>query len=651
MSGSLTFPDINTPWLVLGWFVLLLSNGLSIYFASKRLRGQPRRLTFVVVLNVLASIAVIGLVADVRLSKVQLSQAWLFSAGSMPLSTENQQRLDAAPEAQLFILPEVTALAADSLNKAQLISEPTQIMDWQPSLQQLTIVGDGLNPAQWQALKANNAQLSIDFIPSTPLTGLLNMRWNKQIIQGEILSIAGQLHIAEQDSNPGYLYTLALFDPMGNKIAEQNLRAGENFIFSVQPSVSGNWLYQLSLSDAGQNNNPAKAQAVIISENVAVAVESATTLKILIYQSAPSFETRQLREWAGSFANPVTVISQISKNKHLTQHFNYQGQTPDNMELLELADLNQFDLMVMDGRALSLINQQEWLALKQAVQQGLGLLLLADQSLQSALQLQDSALADKINLSPITQQGAAQTVVPNWPNSQIEQAIQAQPINLLISQGLTLVFGERQQALVSMLSMGLGKIGVSLINTTYQWQSSGKTAQYSRYWQYLLSQLAANRHPAYWLPQTPDSMLQLNQQASACALSQFPGPHAKLNALDYQSVFKLSLAADLIRQDRYCLNYWPQQPGWYQLKLLADDKEAISSVAVNSVQNHYVYQPNNWMAWRQQQNQQSSLYQAQLSQSLAKPLALEHNSTLNKLWCWLLLLATSAFLWVERKQF
>jgi hypothetical protein len=569
----------------------------------------------------------------------------------MPLSTENQQRLDASPEAQLFILPEITTLAADSVLKAQPISEPTQILDWQPSLQQLTIVGDGLSPAQWLALKANNAQLSIDFLPSTPLTGLLNVRWNKQIIQGEILSIAGQLHVAQQDSNPGDLYTLALIDPMGNKIEEQNLRAGENFIFSVQPSASGNWLYQLSLSDAAQNNNPANSQVVLISEDVAVAVESATTLKILIYQSAPSFETRQLREWAGSFANPVTVISQISKNKHLTQHFNYPGPTPNNIETLGLADLNQFDLIVMDGRALGLISQQQWLVLKQAVQQGLGLLLLADQSLQSALQLHDSALAEKINLSPITQQGEAQTVVPNWPYSQIEQAIQAQPINLLISQGLTLVLGERQQALVSMLSMGLGKIGVSLINTTYQWQTSGKTAQYSRYWQYLLSQLAANRHPAYWLPQTPDSMLQLNQPASACALSQLASPQAELDTLDYQPVFKLSLEADLIRQDHYCARYWPQQPGWHQLKLLADDNEAKNSVALNSVQYHYIYQPNNWMAWHQQQKHQSSLYQARLSQRFAKPVALEHSSRLNKLWCWLLLLATSAFLWVERKQF
>jgi hypothetical protein len=651
VSGSLNFPDIHTPWLMLSLFVLLLSSGLSIYFASKRLRGQPRRLTFVVVLNVLASIALIGLVADVRLSKVQLSQAWLFSAGSMPLSTENQQRLDASPEAQLFILPEVTALAAGSLNKAQLISEPTQIMDWQPSLQQLTIVGDGLSPAQWQALKANNTQLSIDFMPSTPLTGLLNMRWNKQIIQGEILSIAGRLHIADQDSNPGDLYTLALFDPMGNKVAEQNLRAGENFIFSVQPSASGNWLYQLSLSDAAQNNNSAKAQAVIISENVAVAVQSATTLKILIYQSAPSFETRQLREWAGSFANPVTVISQISKNKHLTQHFNYQGQTPNHMELLELADLNQFDLMVMDGRALGLISQQEWLALKQAVQQGLGLLLLADQSLQSALQLQDSALADKIYLSPIIQQGAAQTVVPNWPNSQIEQAIQAQPINLLISQGLTLVFGERQQALVSSLSMGLGKIGVSLLNSTYQWQTSGATAQYSHYWQYLLSQLAANRQPAYWLAQTPDRVMLLNQHSSACALSELAAPQAVLEALDYQSVFKLSLVSTLIQQDRHCTSYWPQHSGWQQLKLFATGNEANNPAAVSSVQNQYVYEPNNWMAWQQRQKQQSSMYHVQLSQSLAKPQAQEHSYILSKLWFWLLLVTACGFLWVERKQF
>jgi hypothetical protein len=670
VSGSLVFPEIPTAWLVLALAALLLSVCLSIYFASKRLAAHPKRRAAVIVLNILASVALIGLVADIRLSKIQTSQAWLFSAGSLPLGAEARQRPDAAPEAKLFVLNEVATLTEQALDAVRFISEPAQILDWQPELQHLTVVGDGLSPSQWQALKINNSELKIDFLPSKPLTGLVNMRWHQQLVQGEILEVSGQLQIAEADKNTTDLYTLSLVDPMGNKLAEQSLRGGENFIFNALPPTTGRWLYQLTLRDP-QQNIPTKLSTeefatealvaeALVTENIAVSVQRAQPVKLLIYQSAPSFETRQLRQWAGSFANPVTVITQISKDKYLSQHFNIAEQAPSNIELMTQDQLNQFDLVVMDGRALSLISQTQWSALKQAVQQGLGLLLLADQSLQAALELrelqQDKTLASNISLSPITAQGEAQTVVPHWPNSQIEQAIQAQTMQLIIKQGTNLVMGDQQQTLVSMLSMGLGHIGVSLLNNTYQWQTSGMTTQYSTYWQYLLSKLAANRQSAYWLAQ--DKLLLLNQQSVACVLSQTADPVAQLQGNNDSPAIKLDWVADVFQQDHFCARYWPQSLGWQQLKLLSNASHAErengnkipNSAKPSTKLNQYVFGQNDWLAWQQQQKHQASHYQAKLSKTLTQPMPQQQSDTLSKLWAWLLWLLCCTLLWIERKK-
>ncbi|KXI28624.1 hypothetical protein [Paraglaciecola hydrolytica] len=645
MSWSLIFANLHPVWLVMGLSALILCTGVSIYLASKRLSDQPKRLVLVIALNILASIAVVGLISDIKLNKTQLSQAWLFTTGSLPLSAENQQKLEEQADAKLFVLDDVAALAAEDFSSAHVISEPAQLFDWLPTLQHLTVIGDGLSQTQWQALRSNNPELKIDFIPSTQLSGLVNMRWNKQLQQGEFLEISGQLHIAAQDKNSADLYELNLIDPMGSILAKQHLRSNETFKFKAQPPTTGNWLYQLSLSSKDHDG------AALIQENLAVTVQKAKAIKLLIYQSAPSFETRQLREWAGSFANPVTVITQISKNKHLTQHFNFVGQAQTQSEPLTQDKLSQFDLVVMDGRALSLISQPKWIALKQAVQLGLGLLLLADQTLPTALLQHDQQLASKINLSPIAGQGEAQNVVPHWPNSQIEQAIQAQALQLITEPGTNLVMGDQQQGLVSKLNMGLGKIGVSLLNNTHQWQTSGLATQYSSYWQYLFKSFAANRHSAIWLPQSAEDLLLLNQASAACVLSQTTNPLVQLQNSNNSAALKLYLVADTLQQGRYCASYWPQHLGWQQLNLVSNESDSQSQTEISPQQNQYVYAENDWQAWQQQQKHQASAYQAKLSNSFAQPQPIEHRSPLSKLWFWLLWLVCCSVLWVERKTF
>ena len=477
----------------------------------------------------------------------------------------------------------------------------------------------------------------------------MNVSWNKHLVQGQYLTVSGQLQIATQDKNPADLYVLSLADPIGNQVAQQSLRAGENFNFSVQPPTTGNWLYQQSLQHKDTLKNKVE-QSALVTEQVAVAVAAAKPISLLIYQSAPSFETRQLREWAGSFTNKVTAVTQISKNKHLTQHFNFSEQT-SNIESLEQANLSQFDLMLMDGRALSLISQQEWVALKQAVQQGLGLLLMADQSLSAALAEKDKGLASNMTLSPIPQHGMAQAVVPNWPNSRIEQAMQAQPLQLQIKQGQDLVVGPQQQVLVSALPLGLGKLAITLLNNTYQWQTSGMPTQYSGYWQYLLSSLAANRESTYWQAPSSDSILRQNQMGAACVVSQYTNPQAQLVWSADSPAIKLNLGSDLLQQDRYCAMYWPQTLGWQQLSLLADNSTNESQANSRDSQMQYVYGRSAWKAQQQQHKQQSTAYQAKLSQTFAQPLPQPQSTTLNKLWSWLLWLSACSFLWIERKQF
>lgn len=648
MSWSVTLPEIHPQWWVLSFSAVLLCSGISIFMAKKRLQRQTKRFMVVMLLNILASVALVGLIADIKFSSPQLSQAVLLTSGSLPLSEANQRLIDSLAGAKLYVMADALLSPIHKPAHTQSISSAAQLFDWQPQLQQLTIIGDGLPTSEWQYLQAERRQIRINFRHSDLQSGLVDMRWEQQLILGESMKISGALQVAMHDTNRADLYDLTLFDPMHNKLAQQTLRAGEKFEFALQARLIGNWLYQLQLGHHSSSNAQPKQQA-LASETLAVSVLPAPPVKLLIYQSAPSFETRQLRAWAGSFANPVTVVTQISKDKHLTQHFNHSPHTSNQIQQLNRDILREYDLVVMDGRALSTLSQTEWLVLKQSVKQGLGLLLLADSSLPTALTQKDSQLASHINLSKQAQVKLSQSVLPTWPNSHVEQALSAQPMVLSIKQGRNLIWDEQQQSLLGVLPIGLGNIAVSLINSSYQWQTSGKTTQYSAYWQYLFKHLAANRQSTVSLTSANEELLLVNQASTACILSTTNHPQVALVQANKQAPLTLKLSSAALQQDRYCTRYWSQQGGWQQLKLVDDENTQQNSAVVAIEQSHYVYGNHDWAAWQQQIKLRNTALHAALSESLPPPLAQAHSAALNKLWCWAILLLSCSLLWIERK--
>lgn len=650
MKGLISFPEFSSAMLLVMLLILGLATGWSMVLASRRLAAKPVRKYAVILLNFFAAVALIGLLADIRIAQPQVSQAMLLTRGSLPLTAQQQQTLATQPQTQLYVMQDIAALLPDRLQAAKVIATHEQILDWQPRLQRLTVVGDGLSAPQWQHIRTSQPELKIEFMPAALVSGFTHLRWPKQLIAGQSFELSGQIQLADAAQQEADLYAVDVFDPMGNKLAEQSIRQGQTFNFSLQAPIKGKWLYQLQLrpQSSTRTNSPALA-----SEQFAVAVQTSPLPSVLIVQSAPSFETRQIKAWAGSFGSRVTVLSQISKNNFLTQHVNAGESLPRQIKQLEAAELSEFDLFIIDSRAISGLSEPQWFNLTQRVKQGAGLLILADGSLQATLAERDPELGALINISRSEQAGDIQLTRPVWPHSDIEQAIAVQPLTLSISRGDTLVEGAQQQALVSRVALGLGQVAVSLINNSYQWQTAGFGRQYSHYWQYLFSKLAANPASAYWLAQSDSAITQLQQSDTACAISQLAGPQAELQANQNPGLIRVALNPDVLQQERYCATYWPVQTGWQKLTLLPPGSDTSSPVQEAELlsQARYVYGEQEWQAWQQQGKQQASYAAAQQSRALAEPAPQLHSYSLNKLWSWLLLLLCLSLLWLERKRF
>ncbi|MGO4891782.1 hypothetical protein [Flavobacterium sp. W21_SRS_FM6] len=628
---------------------------VSIYFSYKRLKSKKAIYKFTIMgLNVIAAVALMLLLTEVQISQQKLSKAWLLTAGH--LSEVNRKTIqDAQGEDPAYVLQgERLTPAIDSSNMRQL-SHLSQLADWQPRLQQLTVVGDGLSAEQWQSLVAQFPELLIEYVPSEPISGLLNMSWPRHPQLGAPITISGQLFIADKQDAQSTWYKLSLLDPTQQTLQSHTLRNGDDFEFTLPAQLAGNWHYEVQVYKSAEQNVD---DSPMISETIALSVESPQPFNLLIYQSAPSFETRNVKDWATAFNAAVSVVSQISKTKHLVQHYNYADK-PSATFNLNNKTLSSFDLMLMDGRAYNALESDQKKTLHSAVEQGLGLLILADASVVQSTAQPNDELLSRFSLSAISPVQKNEVFV-KWAEQQPSKALDVQPFILETDQGQTWVTTTQGQALVSSVAIGKGYVALSLINSSYQWQLSGASEHYSQFWQYLSAQLATTSGLGYWLEQARDSLPIVQQRMSLCALTTAKTPFVKqtsqlasLHGIQRQT---FPLARAPFQTEKYCGQIWPDTSTWLRFSLYdgapqpATEQDAQTAPVIDE-QYLYVYQADDWQAWQQQRKQRASLYQAKRSQALTAPRPTEQSEALNKRWSLLVFLLACTALWIERKQF
>ncbi|MFQ3235768.1 MAG: hypothetical protein ACI9C4_001330, partial [Paraglaciecola sp.] len=396
----------------------------------------------------------------------------------------------------------------------------------------------------------------------------------------------------------------------------------------------------------------------ITIESIAVDVSYPPLQAIAIWQSAPSFETRQLKDWAASFGNRLTVVSQISRDKLVSEQLNTAPNTilPQQNDALASGlffttkHLEKYDLLFIDGRALVALNNNERARLKQAVTQGLGLMVLADGDLLKA----DNSILTSLTAA-ITVLPTDETRVPAalyWQQTKHPESISWLPGDLATT-GKILIENEMRRAIVVSAQEGLGQIAVSLINTSYTWYTRGHSDLYSQYWQYLIKHIARNRTTDYWLAE-PDSQVTVSDHThKICSRSaspaDLPSGNSPLQAtqnhfeIDGQPL-PLMLQTSLINDTHQCAYYWATQPGWQRFVLTSS--RDITAIKLDE-QTRYVYPTWTWQAWQQSRTQQVT---AQIAKRALKAQPRLSYSPVPKWYFYLSLVFVLTLLWIARKR-
>jgi hypothetical protein len=635
-----------------GVLILLLLIGLAIssYFVSQRLKHKKTRRVSVLIANTVAALAVVGLAFDIQITNKQVSVTYLVTNGATieQLSQIDKQQPIFIMQGAMGVMEAMESISDNNIvDIATAIHIPSQVLSHQPDISNLHVLGDGLSAEQWRDMQLligdTFKNISITFSTFKQRIGLINMQWPRELAVGQFIQIKGQLQGSDGPDTVDNIYQVTLVDPIGQIVETIRLKASESFTLSFPATSIGQWVYRLQLSKSGENNP-------IADEPIAFVVAKPATLRILIKQSAPSFETRQLKNWAAEFGSQISVLTQISQTKDIRQNINMDTETLEQITLTanepftEQALVN-FDWLLIDGRALLTLTAQQTTALQTAIKNGLGMYIITDNELINAWPVPSLDWLLDINLQPLDV--ANYSAIPYWPHSKIEQAMPLVKANITSARGAYLVQNKEAQILVSHSKIGLGHVAVSLINTTYGWQTSGLTEQYSHYWQSVIYELARPKQSAYWQSTQPNSLTLVNKHMQKCLLGA-----TELGVTTYdQHPYPLILTQDLIQTEQQCLTMWPTNAGWHKLIWSENTTVTDTNNAPTSSVNtwFYAHAEQDWQQWRQVKNQLVSqkIAQQQITKKGEKPSV----KSLDKDWVWALLVLSMSLLWLERKLF
>lgn len=622
--GSLQF-DLGNSWLIAPSSLLLVSLWLSSRAIFRRLfhRSAPRALA-VLALNALAYAVVLLLLLEPQVRPTGEQSVLLITEGA------DLERAPLPGTGRVYVAPGFAPPPGNPryLSSADWLLDTSQLKYREAAIRRLEVLGYGLDQAQWEAL-AGHPEI---VFKAPPINGFNAMRWQRYLTEGEVLRVTGRYG----ESDDGRVIHLQLLDPAGNTAAEGRFKPGRPFSLETRVKTRGLLEYTLQALDDGE----IRAWQILPLESGA-----GNDLDIMIVQSAPSFETRQLKDYAAAGGHRVRLNTVTSKGKYIRQSANLPADTDT---ALSPAALAAQDVLIMDGRAFTGLPTQHKQWLSDAVENGLGLLLLADTSLLNAFGTSTPGLLQGFELSPMD--GAEPEVIPhsltggdrNWKGPLTAAAAQ-----LDVRGGNVLIAGDDGRKLVVSRATGLGAVGISLIRDSHGWLTAGQRVQWSGYWSLLLSALARQRDDSFLLPAPDAGFYRVNQRTALCAMTRGGEPGKVVMDIfpnGRQTALELKPAPDTLQSSRHCAFFWPQDGGWHRVVLSSDDGTVLDQKSV------YVFTGDQWLDQQRAERARATRAWAAGAGNLpATTTDSPANQPLNHFWLWLTLVFAASLLWLERK--
>ncbi len=565
-----------------------------------------------------------------RLTLLTAAMSSLLLAGLSP-----GRRVPVDPGTMLLITPGADQARIDSLQRAvkpqlvatfdsvlaatagaTLLPDAAYLVRHYPAMRRLHVVGSGLPAVALEAL----SEKTVYFYPGTAPAGITDFQYLQQLREGDPMRFSGRYRQVENETR-----RLFLESPHGKDLLLASDSAGRHtFALSIPARQRGRYLFQVVEEDADRR--------VLRRAPLPVLIDAGEAPRTLILNQAPSFETKYLKNWLADHGYPVAVRSAISRDRYQTGFYNRE-----RTELLPLrpATLTQFDVVVVDAAALPRLPPGERSALRRAVEEGLGLIILAGGELPGL------EAADRRFFFGFPLRSGASLFRPAKQEAAIE--LPKGPYNIEPAYGVYPLLHSSTGGIVAAYRLrGTGRLTLQLAGATYRLLLDGREAAYQQLWTNLLEASARRSvRTARWRIDHPLS-IQPHHPVTLHLISDRSEPAGQLIAPD-STVTTFYFRQEALLPDRRTATVWPRQTGWHRLELTAPAGDSTW---------FYVPPAGAWEALRQMSRQEATarwIARRDATGDSANTPTATAVRPYPRWWWYLLFLLAAGGLWVEEK--
>ncbi len=412
-----------------------------------------------------------GAELGLRAGLLAVALVCLYGIICKPQSVANQ------PAGKALVLTEPVSSIPDSLPVYSLFPLPNKNTEYipdlsslernHPEIEQVYIAGRDVEPEEIVSLK----RLKPLLLDGLPPQGFHWLTYDDMLNEGEPLLISGSYYNASADS-----VKIRLLTTEGPQDSVAMGAGKQTFALKGYPKTAGNFLATIQIKTASQTR----------SESVPFQVAPKESLRIAMLQAFPSFEANYLKDWLATQKHQVQAQAQVSKQALAAQQINIDAK--DKIPtLLSTQTLAKTDLLILDEESLKRLSATQQAQVKNAVNQGLGILILPQNQwlqnptiLSQRFALRTTGVRQFVPALANTQKTA--TEAEKYP-----YAFGSDPLQISVLQSRT------YESLVAFRPLGNGRVGAELATNTFTWLLNDDEATYSTFWTELIQALSRRK--------------------------------------------------------------------------------------------------------------------------------------------------------------
>lgn len=455
---------------------------------------------------------------------------------ALKLLTANASAADAvaAPGEIVLALPEAPGFA-----DVARVPDLETALRRHPAATPLRLRGDGLEARDHDAARGR----TLEYTPPPLPAGLVELSAPTRVPRGRRFTVQG--HVA---AAPGG--RIELLDPAGRVDDDAVLDDDGRFRLATSAGPAGRVEYRLRVRTAQDTT----------LEDLALPLEviPGEPLRVWVLAGGPGPELKYLRRWALDAS--LRLHSQVAVGGNV--------DIGDPPRPFTAASLREFDLLVLDERAWRDLGERGRATLREAVREGLGVLLrlTADPGTQERAVLRawgfaaDPADLPRSLLLPGSERPDAAPVAtgPDAAAAETQATdtaprLSRRPLRLAADDGVPLLHDHRGGVLALWRSEGRGRIALWTLSDSFRLVLAGRRAAHGSLWAQAFDTLA---RPSGGRDAAVPEHVRAGERSVFCDL----GDDARVLAPDRK-------AAALVRDPTSrCAAYWPAQAGWHELQ-------------------------------------------------------------------------------------